>query len=72
MTLVGRHFILGGFLYRKDAEDEIAIEDGYGAGGRRGEERKRKRTEVKNCEEERKRRQMRLGRRVSRQDQAGI
>jgi len=41
MTLVERHFDFGGFLCREDAE-EIAIEDGFGAGGRRGEERKEK------------------------------
>jgi hypothetical protein len=38
MTLVGRHFDLGGFLCREDAEDEMAIDDGFREGGKRGDE----------------------------------
>jgi hypothetical protein len=38
MTLVGRHFDLGGFLCREDAEEEMAIEDGFGEGGEGGDE----------------------------------
>lgn len=38
MTLVERHFDFGSFLCR----EEIVIEDGFGAGGRRGEERREK------------------------------
>ena len=41
MTLVERHFDFGGFLCRED-EEEIAIENVFGAGGRRGGERKEK------------------------------
>ena len=41
MTLVERHFDFGGFLCRED-EEEIAIENAFGAGGRRGGGRKEK------------------------------
>jgi len=38
MTLVGRHFVLGGLLCLERVVDEIAIEDGLGAGGGRGDQ----------------------------------
>src|SRR6266850_1054179 len=53
MTLVGRHFVLSGFLCREDAEDEIAIEDGFGAGWRRGMEGGGEKSEIKFVEERR-------------------
>jgi len=55
MTLVERHFDFGSFLCREDVAEEIAIEDGSGAGGRRGEEKRRvgrrgrRRREMKIC-----------------------
>lgn len=42
MTLVERHFDFGGFLCLEDVAEKMAIEDGIGAGGRRGEERREK------------------------------
>lgn len=45
MTLVERHFDFGSFLCR----EEIVIENGFGTGGRRGEE---KEGEEKEQEEE--------------------
>jgi hypothetical protein len=61
MTLVERHFVLGGFLYRGGALDEMAIWDGVRERGRKRDEmreRKRKRKKYKNCGEERPRRSL--------------
>jgi hypothetical protein len=47
MTLVERHFILEGFLYRGGTLDEMAIWDGFGERGRRGEEMRERERENK-------------------------
>jgi hypothetical protein len=67
MTLVGRHFVLNDFLCREDAEDEIAIEDGFGAGERRRMEGGGEKSEIKFVEERRGREE-----RTDRQDKKDL